>query len=59
MAETRLGELRLSEKEQNLVKELLSQTRKVPYGEIPLTLFTQGGQPVRIEFGMAKKSVKL
>lgn len=49
----------LTEKEQNLTKELVSYLRKIPYGIVAFTVKMQDSQPVILEIEKAKESKKL
>jgi len=52
-------ELRLSEKEQNLTREIVSRLREISYGELTFTVFQQNKEPVRVEIKEGKESIKL
>jgi len=52
-------ELKLSEKEQNLTREIVSRLRQIPYGELTFTVFQQNKEPVRVEIKEGKESIKL
>ena len=51
--------IKLSEKEQNLVNEVMPRLRATPYGKMTFTVTQQKSQPVLLEIDKAKETVKL